>query len=249
VHADRAIQEARAADGLHAGTWNLGYSPLVDLRIVSRLRQYLSDAHPALKLRVVSGHTSEHVDALIRGELHAGLIISTIREQRLAYDFIHREGLLLALPRQHPLARRKHIEVTDLNGLPLVKMRGDIEPRFGESLRSFLAIFRIRPRIYHEATTQGEALELVVQDGVAALTTQAAQRLATDRILFRGFVEEVLFVHTSLAYFGEPTSPILKSVRKFLSDTYNPLAPGPSVAEPTTDQMILFTPNPLIGST
>jgi DNA-binding transcriptional LysR family regulator len=47
VHADRAVQEARAADGLHTGTWNLGYSPLVDLRIVSKVRQYLSEAYPA----------------------------------------------------------------------------------------------------------------------------------------------------------------------------------------------------------
>ena len=249
VHADRAIQEARAVEGLHAGTWNLGYSPLVDLRIVSRVRRYLEEAYPSVNSRIVSGHSAEHVEALIAGRLHAGLIISTAEEQRIARDFVHRERLLLALPRQHALAAKKNIEITDLHDLPLIKIRGDIEPRFGESLKRFLALIRIKPRIYHEATTQGEALQIVAQDGVAALTTEAAEQLANDYVLFRHFVQELLFVHTSLAYFGEPVSPILTSVRKFLSDTYQPLEPASLVREPKTHQMILFTPNPLIQGT
>ena len=47
VHADRAIEGARSAHGQDTGTWNVGYSPLIDLRLVSKVRSYLSDAHPA----------------------------------------------------------------------------------------------------------------------------------------------------------------------------------------------------------
>jgi LysR family cyn operon transcriptional activator len=46
LHGDRAVQEARTAHGQHTGTWNLGYSPLIDLRIVYKVRRYFSDAHP-----------------------------------------------------------------------------------------------------------------------------------------------------------------------------------------------------------
>jgi DNA-binding transcriptional LysR family regulator len=240
VHADRAVQEARAADGLHAGTWNLGYSPLVDLRIVSKVRQHLSDAHPALNVRLVSGHTAEHVEALMRGQLQAGLVILPAREKRVNFEGLHRERLILALPRQHSLTMKKHVEITDLHELPLVKIRGDIEPRFGDSLKRLLSIIQVRPRIVREATNQAEALEVVSQDGVAALTTQAAQRSATDRIVFRGFLEEILFAETSLAYFGEPTSPILRSLRAFLSETFQPLAIGPFIPEANAGQMILF---------
>jgi DNA-binding transcriptional LysR family regulator len=240
VHADRAVQEARAADGLHAGTWNLGYSPLVDLRIVSKVRQHLSDAHPALNVRLVSGHTAEHVEALMRGQLQAGLVILPPREKRVNFEGLHRERLILALPRQHALTTKKHVEVTDLHELPLVKIRGDIEPRFGDSLKRLFSIIRVRPRIVREATNQAEALEVVSQDGVAALTTQAAQRSAADRIVFRGFVEEILFAETSLAYFGEPTSPILRSLRAYLSEAFQPLAIGPFVPEANAGQMILF---------
>lgn len=239
LHADRAVQEARAAHGQHTGSWNIGYSPLIDLRIVYKVRSYLSDTHPAADLRFLSGHTAEHLEALMRGRLQAGLVILPPSENRVTFEGLHRERLILALPKQHPLTAKNQIEITDLHELPLVKIRGDIEPRFGESLARLFAIIRVRPRILHEATNQLEALEVVSQEGVAALITPAAQRSAMDRIVFRRFFDEILIADTGLAYFGEPTSPILNSLRSFLAETFHPLA-GKRETEGLARQMPLF---------
>jgi len=239
VHADRAIHEARAAHGQQTATLNLGYSPLIDFRVVNKVRRYLSDAHPAVDVRLVSGHTAEHVDGLIRGRIDAGLVMLPASEDRVTFKVLHRERLILALPNQHPLTKKKHIEVTDLHQLPLVKIRGDIEPRFGNSLKRLFAIIRVRPQIFHEVTTQSEALEIVSHEGIAAITTPAALPPASDQIVFRRFLDEILTVETGLAYFGEPASPILKSLRTFLSDTFEPLATGPN-APGYARQLILF---------
>jgi DNA-binding transcriptional LysR family regulator len=239
VHADRAIQEARAAHGQRTATLNLGYSPLIDCRVISKVRRYLLDAHPAADVRFVSGHTAEHLDGLIRGRLDAGLVMLPASENRLTFKVLHRERLILALPNQHPLTKRKHIEVTDLHQLPLVKIRGDIEPRFGTSLKRLFAVIRVRPQIFQEVTTQSEALEIVSQDGVAAITTPAAFSPANDGIVFRRFLDEILTVETGLAYLGEPVSPILNSLRRFLSETFEPLAVGP-MAPINAQQLILF---------
>jgi len=240
VHADRAIQEARAAYGKHVGTWDLGYSPLIDLRILSKIRHYLSDAHPASDVRFVSGHTAEHMEGLVRGRLQAGLVILPARKYEVTFEGLHRERLILALHKQHPLTRKKHIEVTDLHELPLVKIRGDIEPRFGDSLRRLFSVIRVRPRIFHEATNQAEALEVVSQESVAALTTPAAQHSANDQVVFRKFLDEILIADTGLAYFGAPASPLLRSLRKFLSDTFQPLGSGSFSTETDPKQLILF---------
>ncbi|MGB2667417.1 MAG: LysR substrate-binding domain-containing protein [Candidatus Acidiferrum sp.] len=223
LHADRAIQEARTAYGQHTGAWNLGYSPLIDMRIVYKVRRYLSDAHPAADVRFVSGHTAEHVDGLMRGRLHAGLVILPPSEERVSFEGLHRDRLILALPKQHALVTKKHIEITDLHELPLIQPRGDIEPRFGQSMKKLFTLIRVRPRILHEATTQAEALELVSQDGIAALTTPAAENSMSDNVVFRRFSDEILTANTVLAYFGEPLSPILKSLKQFLAETFHPL--------------------------
>src|SRR5260370_1436987 len=112
VHADRAVQEARTVHGQHSGTWKLGYSPLIDHRIVHMVRRYLCDAHPAANLQFVSGHTAEHVDGLMRGRLQAGLVILSAIENRVTFEGLHRERLILALPHKHPLAPHKPIDIT-----------------------------------------------------------------------------------------------------------------------------------------
>ena len=236
LHADRAIQEARTAHGQHRGTWNLGYSPLIDMRILHKVRRYLADAHPAADVRIVSGHTAEHIDGLMHGRLQAGLVILPPSEERVSSEALHRDRLILALPRQHALAAKKHIEVTDLHELPLIQPRGDIEPRFGQSMKRLFTLIRVRPRILHEATTQSEAIELVSQEGVAALTTPAAEGFTAADVVFRRFSDEILTANTVLAYFGEPLSPILKSLRQFVAGTFQPLREGWDGQK----QMVLF---------
>src|SRR6266568_786013 len=126
-HAERA---ARAANGQHKGHWSLGYSPLIDLRILSKVQRHLSLRHPAADVRLISAHTSEQADGLVRGTLHAGLVILPIREQALVSEGLYREALVLALPVGHPLATKDTVQITDLDEIPLATIRGDIEPRF-----------------------------------------------------------------------------------------------------------------------
>jgi DNA-binding transcriptional LysR family regulator len=222
-HAERAVQGARSAKDQHKGPWSIGYSPLIDLRILSKVRQHLSVAHPAADIRLASAHTSEQADGLMRGRLQAGLVILPVREKGLTSDGLFRESLLLALPDTHRLAPKAAIDITDLDQLPLTILRGDIEPRFGEDLSRIFSVARIRPRIFHEATTQAEALELVSEGGVAALMMPSAQYPPRERIVFRRFADDFLTAETGLAYLGENGSAILDSLRKFLLETFQPL--------------------------
>src|SRR5215475_1494070 len=40
LHAARAVEAARAAKEQHKGPWNIGYSPLIDFRILRKIRQH-----------------------------------------------------------------------------------------------------------------------------------------------------------------------------------------------------------------
>jgi DNA-binding transcriptional LysR family regulator len=240
-HADRAVEGARAMKGQHRGPWNIGYSPLIDLRILSKVRRHLSLIHPAADVRLTSAHTSEQADGLVRGTLHAGLVILPIREQALTCEGLYREPLVLALPVGHPLAIKDSLQITDLDEIPLVTMRGDIEPRFGEDLNRIFGVARVRPRIAHQATTQAELLELVLESGfLAGLTMPWAQHPARDGIVFRRLVDEFLTAEVGLAYLRDNGSPMLKSLRKFLIDMFQPLSLESEALERRARQMTLF---------
>src|SRR5215813_4071506 len=145
-------------------------------------------------------------------------------------------------PRLSRLAAKELVEITDLHQIPLLTIRGDLEPRFGEDLQRILGLARVRPRIFHQATTQPEILELVAEsDFAAGLTLPSAQLLTREGIVFRPFVDELLTVETGLAYLREDASPILKSLRKFLFETFKPLSPDPdALTKDRARQMVLF---------
>jgi hypothetical protein len=120
-----------------------------------------------------------------------------------------------------------------------VILRRDIEPRFGDDLNRTFSVARVRPRILHEATTQAEALELVSEGTVAALTMPSAQYPARERIAFRNFADDFLTAETGLAYLRENASVILESLRKFLFEIFQPLAAG-SFRDGRARQLKLF---------
>jgi len=238
-HAGRAVETARVANGQHRGLWSLGYSPLIDLRILSKVHRHLSEVHPAAEIRLVSAHSSELANGLMRGRPQAGLVILPVREAGLTCEGFYREALVLALPEPHPLASKAEIEITDLHELPLVTMRGDIEPRFGDDLSRVFRMWRIRPTILHEATTQAEALEFAAEVGAAALTISSAQYPGRAKTVLRGFVDGLLTAETGLAYLGRNGSPILTSLKKFLLEMFQPLAAG-RIRHERAEQMNLF---------
>ncbi len=143
------------------------------------------------------------------------------------------------MPERHALTGKAEIEITDLHDLPLVTMRGDIEPRFGDDLSRVFRMPRISPVILHEATTQAEALEFAAEVGAAALTISSAQYPGRAKTVFRRFVDELLTAATGLAYVGRNGSPILTSLRKFLFETFQPLAAG-RIRDERAGQMNLF---------
>src|SRR5262249_9673681 len=156
----------------------------IDLRILSRIRAHLSVAFPAADVRLASAHTSEQADALLRGKLQAGILILPIHEHGITCEPLFRQALVLALPEHHPLAKKAAVEIGDLHQLPLVTIRGDIEPRFGEDLNRLFSVARIKPHFFQEATTQSEALELVSEGNVGALTMPSAQHPGREKVVF-----------------------------------------------------------------
>jgi len=97
------------------------------------------------------------------------------------------------------------------------------------------------PRIAQQATTQAEILELVLESGfLAGLTMPWAQHAAREGIVFRRLVDEFLTAEVGLAYLRDDGSPILKSLRKFLIDTFQPLSPESEALERGGRQMTLF---------
>ena len=161
----------------------------------------------------------------MRGTLHAGLVILPISEEAVTTEGLYREALILALPTGHPLATkdipdhgpRRHAARDHSRGHRATIRRG-FESDFCRGARTSA----------HRPTSNDTSRTARTGSGkgsLAGLTMPWAQQPAREGIVFRRLADEFLTAEVGLAYLRDDGSPILKSLRKFLIDTFQPLSP------------------------
>jgi len=107
-------ETATAAGHPLSGRMRLGVIPTIGPFVLPRVLAGLREAYPDLKLYLKEGRSADVLDQLNRGDLEAAIIA-------LPYDIGNFQSMTLgddafwvALPRKHPLAKKKTISPADL---------------------------------------------------------------------------------------------------------------------------------------
>ena len=103
------------------------------------------------------------VEAVLSGRLDAGFAATmTPWHEDLAHFEFAQERLLLAVPRGHPLTKRKRIRLRDLRDMPFVGFQRWVNPAFHDQMMQACARGGLgAPRIVQEATDRDTQLGLV----------------------------------------------------------------------------------------
>ncbi len=83
------------------------------------LRQ-MADSHPRLHAVVTEGSSSALAPNVVSGLLNAAILHLPIDDPDLVIEPLFDEELLLLAPHDHPLSERESIDITDLDGVPLL---------------------------------------------------------------------------------------------------------------------------------
>lgn len=112
VEAMRAI--ARRSRDPHSGTLRLGIFPTLAPYLLPHVIPEVRRHFPGLTLRLFEEKTEVILDMLERGTLDAGLLATPVPDDRLVCRELFEEAFVVAMPEQHPLASKTHIELKDL---------------------------------------------------------------------------------------------------------------------------------------
>ncbi len=106
VHSERAVQLAKATSVSENRAVSVGYSPRMNLRILSIVRSLSISSRPGFKLAFVSSHTHDQVQALLQGTIHVGLLTLPVRNESLVVKPLVREPLAVVVGTVARLAGR-----------------------------------------------------------------------------------------------------------------------------------------------
>ncbi|SIS63804.1 LysR family transcriptional regulator [Paracoccus saliphilus] len=178
-HARRILGQLDAAEALAAqaakqvaGKITIGFVPSMLFRRLAETLREVQEAYPEIELRLHEMNTSRQVEALLAHRLDVGFVHSAPFPEAITEHVLGTERMLCCVPRDHPLAGRSRIRVSDLAGERVLIFAREFAPHFHDKIATLLQAADTEPfdgyRIQHWFTVvalvgQGMGISLVPQ--------------------------------------------------------------------------------------
>ncbi len=117
---DRVKEEVVELAGERGGTVTIGAIPTVAPYLLPEQAQRFQRSYPKARVVIQEDFTEHTIASCVRGDLDVGILALPIPDVPLHVEPLFEEELLLALPAQHPLTRKRQLTVNDLNGQPFI---------------------------------------------------------------------------------------------------------------------------------
>ncbi|MCE0732432.1 LysR family transcriptional regulator [Halomonas sp. G15] len=202
-------KQARISVGFVASTL---YDQLPEL--LRRLRL----AEPDVELELHEMTTPEQVAALCSGRIDVAFGRLHFDDDTISMEVIHKDRLLLALPRQHFLTSRDEISLRDIAAQPLILGQRLPRPSYTDLVMRYFHDQGLRPVIAFEVRDLQTALGLVGANAGVSLIPAAARRIARDDVVFREISESGLEVPVLMGYRKGETNPMLVRIKALIRD-------------------------------
>jgi DNA-binding transcriptional LysR family regulator len=164
---DSAIHEIADAVELRSGVVRLGMPPMFGLEYFPSVIAQFHAAYPTISMTVVEGSADEVGGLLDSGAIDLAMIESRRVRPQWKQVQVGREEMVLCVAPGHPLAKRKSIPGSDLDGLPMVLFNGTFIQR--EILDKLCKRGGSKPAVVLQSNSVG-LIRRAVADGVGAAT-------------------------------------------------------------------------------
>ena len=196
--ARRAVQafdatrvHARELSSGEAGRLRLGFVASAAYGLLPRLLLAHRRAHPQVQIELRELTTTQQVDALAAGELDVGIGRDLDADTELDVRHLTADPLIIALPADHALARRRRLACAELSGEPFITLPRQYAPRLTVLIESFCSAagFILRPTL--EARQFTTILGLVASDVGVAIVPACVSAFRPEGLVYRELRESV----------------------------------------------------------
>ena len=209
-----AVREATSGQ---TGMLTIGAISSAMLEVLPPYLDRLRQQQPQLTVSVREIDSVEAVPALLAGDVDLafarleGDLGADVQTLAMAQD-----QLLVALPLQHRLARRRRIALADLADEAFVMFSRRVSPVYFDRIVALCQGSGFSPRILHEVRSVATQVASVGCGQGIALVPAALRRIAPESVVFKPLVEAVDVVTTAAAWCPKSGNPALASALALL---------------------------------
>lgn len=200
--AEQALRAAQQAASGEVGLIRMGFtSSAVFHPLVSHSIQEFRELHPKLEISLSEGITEQLLADIAGSELDAAFvrIVSTPSDE-LGVVELPAEKLKVALPRSHPLARRKLLELADLAEEKFIMVPRGRGSALYDEIFSACQAAGFDPMVIQLAPQLTSAVNLVAAGLGISIVPEAIEQVQLDEVRYIGIREPAPRAQLSLAY-------------------------------------------------
>jgi DNA-binding transcriptional LysR family regulator len=206
AHAEHASNLALRVNQGEVGQLSIGAAGPADAEIFVEILRAFATRHPQIRLMIRNMGSAEQARAISEGRLHLGFVALPIDEPDLATEVVLRRPIVIALPRQHPLASRARVPLHALANEPHIMFARRMGPRLYDAVVAACREAGFTMHIAHEVDNLHTACALVEAGLGVCFVPAAIQEQRSDNIVLRPITPSLPHVDSQLAIAYKPQS-------------------------------------------
>lgn len=215
---DAAITSTLQLQDKQRGSVRVACTMLYGAALIPEVIAAYRAKHPAIRVRVLDSLNEQVLERVARGEVDFGVAPQRSTPPEITQESLLHDRIDLVCPRNHELARRKHVTWKQALRFPFVSLTRDFTARLQADLFAASPALALEPA--HEVAYTTTVLGMVkAGQGITALPTAALPLVSSFGLIAIPIHEPV--VHREVSVFtrrGESLSPAAESLRDFLVD-------------------------------
>jgi DNA-binding transcriptional LysR family regulator len=220
AQSERALHLANAASRGEAGRLSVAYSAAVFDPAFARAVRLFRHRFPLVDLEMRELSFSAQIKALLDSQIDAGYLVLGSRqgEEELASECLRRVATCIALPRDHPLTKRKQLKLSDLVDEPFVFPRTSMST-FRTWLLELCRAAGFTPKIAQEADNAMGILGLVASGVGVAFSPETGRIFGSMGVEFRTLPPGTPMFDLQILWRRDNTSPLLPTFLNILRES------------------------------
>jgi DNA-binding transcriptional LysR family regulator len=207
---EQAKTRARNISLGQLGRVNVAVAPsAVSHPIVAQMFKMLRERHPAVQINMKMIYSEEQILALQSQRVDVGILYGLTSEKWLTYTPIAADRLSIAIPADHPLAKKRHLRLKDLDNQPMIWPTRSHSPHLHDRLLSTMYNRGISPRVEVEVHSTESTISIVAMGVALGFISQTLAHLAPDAVVIRDIEDLVIELPLCMAWRSSEASPIL----------------------------------------
>jgi DNA-binding transcriptional LysR family regulator len=212
AQASHAANLASRVNRGEVGQLTIGVSGPADAPIFVQILRTFARRHPKVGIVLRNISSMAQTQAISEGRLHVGFVALPIDDAGLATVTVMRQPIMIALPPDHPLARRHHVPLQALADESHIMFARSNGPRFFDAVLAACREAGFSMNIAHEVDNLYTACALVAAGlGVCLVPAGVQDSHSTSSMVLRPLTPALphIDMHIALAYRPQSTSELV----------------------------------------